>query len=738
MLVLGVLAVSEVTGIPKAQASTFSPNTIESATVSGNQMTLGIGGEAIGGQPSDFTVTVNGESDPVTSEDTSSSDSITLGILNPVSYGDTVYVSYSGNDLEDLQDGEYYAPFPNFEVTNDTPAPASAPTVTGVSPSSGPTTGGTSVTITGTGFTGATVVDFGSTPASSYKVNSDTSITATAPAGTTGSTDVTVTTPGGTSATSANDQFTYVSPPVVMTNGSTVTYDGTSVFIAPTLTTSDPDSSTLAGATISITSGFQSYDMLNFVNTGKITGSYNLSTGVLTLSGTDSLANYQTALRSISFSTGSTNTSTRTISFKVSDGSNSSNSTSTNVVIQGAPTVTGVSPSSGPTTGGTSVTITGTGFTGATVVDFGSTPASSCKVNSDTSITATAPAGTTGATDVTVTTPSGTSATSVNDQFNYVAVGGGGPVPPFINTVSFMEDAKVGTPYSAQLVTSGGTQPFRWSIASGSLPNGLTLNAQGQITGTPTGLGGQYPFTVKVTDSNNFSATRQLTLTVDGPTSLPSITTTSLTPDTVGQPYNQTLDATGGTSPYTWSVTQGTLPSGLALDAQTGEITGTPTASGVSTITVQSKDANGMTATQTFQIDVTKPNEREIVWNGQIQNVPAIVGNNGGMQTTYMPIWYVMQLLKSMGIENTWNGHHWNMTTSMTPDLSNIQAGAGNTSIYLNGTLVQQVDTETQIDPSTNRPTTYMPIWYVERVLNRVGLQCTWNGTTWAVTQQKS
>ena len=69
-----------------------------------------------------------------------------------------------------------------------------------VSPTSGPTTGGTAVTITGTDFTGATAVHFGTAPATSYTVNSSTSITATAPAGTAGTVDVTVTTPAGTSA----------------------------------------------------------------------------------------------------------------------------------------------------------------------------------------------------------------------------------------------------------------------------------------------------------------------------------------------------------------------------------------------------------------------------------------------------------------------------------------------------------------------------------------------------------
>ena len=113
------------------------------------------------------------------------------------------------------------------------------PTVTGVSPASGPSTGGTTVTITGTGFTGASSVDFGSgNPSATYTVISPTAITATAPAGTLGTVDVTVITAGGTSATSAADQFTYTAPPAPTVtgvspgsgpNGTLVTITGTNL-----------------------------------------------------------------------------------------------------------------------------------------------------------------------------------------------------------------------------------------------------------------------------------------------------------------------------------------------------------------------------------------------------------------------------------------------------------------------------------------------------------------------------
>jgi hypothetical protein len=89
------------------------------------------------------------------------------------------------------------------------PAATVIPTVGGVSPASGPAAGGTTVTIAGIGFTGATAVDFGSAPALGFTVNSDTGITATAPPGAPGTVGVTVTAPAGTSATSNADRYQY-------------------------------------------------------------------------------------------------------------------------------------------------------------------------------------------------------------------------------------------------------------------------------------------------------------------------------------------------------------------------------------------------------------------------------------------------------------------------------------------------------------------------------------------------
>jgi Family of unknown function (DUF6519)/IPT/TIG domain len=122
-----------------------------------------------------------------------------------------------------------------WQVLNTVVNYSAVPAVTGISPSSGVVSGGTSVTVSGTGFTAATGVNFGSAAATAVSVASDSEITATSPAGT-GTVDITVVTPAGTSPTSAADQFTYVPPTVVTRPPPTATTGEPS----PTATTDEP------------------------------------------------------------------------------------------------------------------------------------------------------------------------------------------------------------------------------------------------------------------------------------------------------------------------------------------------------------------------------------------------------------------------------------------------------------------------------------------------------------------
>ena len=150
-------------------------------------------------------------------------------------------------------------------------------------------------------------------------------------------------------------------------------------------------------------------------------------------------------------------------------------------------------------------------------------------------------------------------------------------------TTASLPNGTVNQSYTAPLLAaSGGTSPYNWSVNSGSsLPSGLSLSAGGEITGTPT-TPGTTTTAFKVLDStvpNQQFAIRSIAITINAAAPPLTITTTTLPAGTVGQAYSTTLAAAGGTPPLTWSLASGSdiLPAGLALDANTGVISGTPT-----------------------------------------------------------------------------------------------------------------------------------------------------------------
>lgn len=174
---------------------------------------------------------------------------------------------------------------------------------------------------------------------------------------------------------------------------------------------------------------------------------------------------------------------------------------------------------------------------------------------------------------------------------------------PVISTVS-LPDGYLNTVYSQTLAVTGGKSPYTWSITSGTLPTGLSLNVStGVVSGKPTATGSK-TLTFQVKDASNTTATKSLTITIYA---LPSISTTTLANGTIGTLYSQTMAATGGKTAYTWSITNGTLPAGLSLNASTGAITGTPTTAGTSNCTFQVADANGKTASKVLSITIVAP-----------------------------------------------------------------------------------------------------------------------------------
>jgi YVTN family beta-propeller protein len=173
-------------------------------------------------------------------------------------------------------------------------------------------------------------------------------------------------------------------------------------------------------------------------------------------------------------------------------------------------------------------------------------------------------------------------------------------------TTSSLPSGTVNSAYEAALTGSNGVGPYTWTIISGSLPAGLSLSPDGTISGTPTS-GGTFDFTVRLTDSASpIHQTADKSLSIKVAYSEPAVTTGSLPSGTVGSAYSATLAGSNGVTPYSWTVTAGSLPPGLTLSSS-GTITGTPTASGTSTFTVQLTDSSiptNQTATASLSISV--------------------------------------------------------------------------------------------------------------------------------------
>ncbi|MGB4658681.1 MAG: Ig-like domain-containing protein, partial [Mobilitalea sp.] len=280
-----------------------------------------------------------------------------------------------------------------------------APTVLGIAPNSGLAAGGTSVTITGTDFTGASAVYFGGTAADSFIVDSSTSITAMSPAGA-GTVDITVVTKGGTSMTNAADSFLYLA----------------------------------------------------------------------------------------------------------------------------VPKVTGITPVNGPLAGA-SVVITGTGLNGTTAVKF-NTISASFVVNSDTQITATAPAGTAGTVDIIVTAPGGTSTTSVNNQFTYIA-------PPSVSITSTTANPTRISTIPVTITFSENVTGFTMgdiSVTGGTIANftgsGTTYSAEITPSGEGLVIADISAGVAQDTVGNANTAAAQFSRTYD------SITPTASITSIVGSPTN--------------------------------------------------------------------------------------------------------------------------------------------------------------------------------------------------------
>jgi PKD repeat protein len=334
-------------------------------------------------------------------------------------------------------------------------------TVTSISPTTGSTAGGTSVTIAGTGFTNATAVIIGGATATNFSVVSDTSITATTPPGIAGVANVIVTTSSSAPVTGTG-LFTYTTP-------------------APTFASVSPATGSTAGGTLVI-----------------ITGSGFTGTTAVTFGDVEAASFQVVSSTSISAVTPAGTAGSANVVITTPGGTTTGTGVFTYTAI---PTVTAVSPAYGPVSTSTAITITGTGFTGATAVTVGGTAATSVTVVSATEITATTPASTTvGTVDVLVTTQSGTSTAVAGDKYTFAATATTIPVPIFSASptsgsaplsVTFT-DASTGSPASWSWIFGDGNtstleNPTNTYVNNGTYSVTLTeKNSVGSNTTTMT------------------------------------------------------------------------------------------------------------------------------------------------------------------------------------------------------------------------------------------------------------
>ncbi len=225
-----------------------------------------------------------------------------------------------------------------------------------------------------------------------------------------------------------------------------------------------------------------------------------------------------------------------------------------------------------------------------------------------------------------------------------------------------------GLPYSTTITTTGGVQPLQYTLASGSLPPGLTLNTSGTILGTPTSHGTS-TFTINVTDNvgktpNLVVTSPPYTITVNPAPPL-AIPTTTLPGGLVNTSYSAAIvpAGPGGVPPYTWSITSGNLPAGLTLNTTSGVISGVPTTAGVSTFFPKVTDSAipSQTASSATGVTIT------------VTTVPQLQSVTPPLPSADVAVAYTGTLKASGGVQP----YTWSIVSGQLPSGLHLDAASG-------------------------------------------------------------
>jgi hypothetical protein len=497
------------------------------------------------------------------------------------------------------------------------------PTVTGISPTQGPTAGGTTVTITGTNLSGTTGVTFGSNAATSFNVVNAGEVTAVSPPG---SGSVFVNVANASSTQTPTQQFTYVPPPTISAGG-----------------LSPPSGPASGGNTVTITGT-------------NLAGATSVKFGANAATSVQSSPTQVTAVAPPG--TGSVTVSVTTVG-----GTADSPSQYTYVP---APAISGLSPAAGPNAGGTSVTITGTNLAGTSAVSFGGKAATNVTVVSATDVTALTPAGT-GTVTVSLTTIGGTA--TLPASYTYYPAPAGLAITPDIGSAGGGTHVTItGTGLSGATAVDFGSVPATGVTVvssteitavspAGSGSVGVSVSTPGgtavaspeftyvpgpHITGISPAVGGVGGGTAVTITGTGLSGTTSVAF---GSTaaSFTNVTATSLTawapPDAAGGAVAVVVTTPGGTAATSFTYVTPATVSGIAP-------TDGPAAGGT-VVTLTGTGLSGATSV-TFGgvagtgLDVVSPTSLQVTAPAGSGTVPVVVTTPAGIalapgEFTYVP-----------------------------------------------------------------------------------------------------